>query len=134
MENILTLLSFGDEGWGDEIFSGVRVTISLSLATLPVGLLLGFFIALGKKSQERQLRIAADIYTTVFRGLPELLTLFLVYYGIQIGLSELFELMGLSFRVEINAFVAGMIALSLVFPRSARSAALRLQGNSARPI
>ena len=79
METTLKLLGFGAEGWGDEIASGVLVTVSLALATLPLGLAVGFLIALAKQSQERSLRLAANIYSTIFRGLPELLTLFLVF-------------------------------------------------------
>ena len=33
-----TLVACGDAGWGDEIAFGVKVTITLALATLPVGL------------------------------------------------------------------------------------------------
>ena len=44
---------------------------------------MGFFIALAKQSEEKSLRMSANIYTTLFRGLPELLTLFIVYYGLQ---------------------------------------------------
>jgi polar amino acid transport system permease protein len=115
VESILTLLSFGPQGWGDEILRGVLVTVSLALATLPFGLLAGFFIALAKKSEEPLLRRAGNIYTTIFRGLPELLTLFLVYYGAQIGLQQLLALLGAEAAVEINSFVAGMIALGVVF-------------------
>ncbi len=109
------LIGFGDTGWGDEIALGLLVTISLSLATLPVGLFIGFMIALAKQSSEKSLRIAADIYTTIFRGLPELLTIFMVYFGLQIGISNIARAIGFESGVEINAFLAGMIALALVF-------------------
>jgi len=112
---MLGLLSFGPEGWGDDIASGVLVTVSLALATLPLGLAAGFFVALGKQSEEPSLRLASNVYTTLFRGLPELLTLFLVYYGAQIGLQQLIVLFGGSSGIEINSFVAGMVALGVVF-------------------
>ena len=92
------LLSFGDLGWGDEIASGVLITITLALATLPFGLLIGFFVALAKQSQEWSLRTAADIYTTLFRGLPELLTLFLVYFGMQIAIQKVIVILDLKTR------------------------------------
>ncbi|MFN3507537.1 MAG: ABC transporter permease [Allorhizobium sp.] len=110
-----TLVGCGDTGWGDEIAFGVKVTISLALATLPVGLALGFLIALARQSGEWSLRAATGIYTTIFRGLPELLTLFIVYFGFQILVQSLLSWLGIEQRVEINAFVAGMIALSVVF-------------------
>ncbi|MDF1719072.1 MAG: ABC transporter permease [Minwuia sp.] len=115
MDEISTLLALGDTGWGDEIAAGVGVTLSLALATLPLGLLIGFFIALAKQSEEPTLRLAGNIYTTVFRGLPELLTLFLVYFGAQIGIRELMLAMGSETSIEINSFFAGMVALGLVF-------------------
>ena len=112
---MLTLIGFGPEGWGDEILLGVGVTVSLALATLPFGLLVGFLVALGKQSEEPSLRLASNIYTTIFRGLPELLTLFLVYFGVQIGAQQLLALFGYTGGVTINSFVAGMIALGVVF-------------------
>jgi polar amino acid transport system permease protein len=61
------------------------------------------------------LRIAGNIYTTIFRGLPELLTLFLVFYGAQIGLQKLIHLVDPEATVEVNSFVSGMVALGVVF-------------------
>lgn len=109
-----SILSCGAEGWGDELAAGVLVTLSLALATMPVGLILGFLLALGMRSQEKSLRLAAGIYTTIFRGLPELLTLFIVYYGAQILIQSLLSAIGVDARVEINAFLAGLIALGVV--------------------
>lgn len=115
MDGILTLLSFGPDGWGDDIAYGVLVTVSLALATLPLGLFIGFMVALAKQSSEPSLRLAGNIYTTIFRGLPELLTLFLVFYGAQIGLQNVARLFNPGASIEINSFVAGMLALGVVF-------------------
>jgi amine acid ABC transporter, permease protein, 3-TM region, His/Glu/Gln/Arg/opine family len=110
-----SILSCGADGWGDEIAFGFRVTVALAIATLPVGLTIGFLLALASQSLERTLRAAVGIYTTIFRGLPELLTLFIVYYGLQILIQSILSAMGVEQRIEINAFFAGMIALSVVF-------------------
>ena len=115
MEGSASLLAFGPEGWGDELASGVLVTVSLALATLPLGLAAGFAVALAKQSPERSLRMAAGIYTTIFRGLPELLTLFLVFYGAQLALQRVVALIAPGASIEINAFAAGMVALGAVF-------------------
>ena len=111
----LGYLAFGDTGWSDEIARGVLITASLALATLPIGLAIGFLLALAKQSREESLRLAADVYTTIFRGLPELLTIFMVYYGMQIGIRQLSLALGFEGGIEINAFAAGMIALAVVF-------------------
>mgnify|MGYP002631813695 CR=1 FL=1 len=113
MENAQTLLSFGDAGWGDQLFAGLLVTLSLALTTLPFALLLGLLIALAGRSSVRSLRISANIFTTAFRGLPELLTLFIIYYGGQILVQQVVGLFSDTY-VEVNGFVAGVIALTLV--------------------
>ena len=115
MDHYLTLLSFGPDGWGDEIAWGTLITITLAIATLPLGLLMGYFLALAKQSSERTLVISSNIYTTIFRGLPELLTLFIVYFGFPIGLNIIVhDLLGFDL-VNVNSFIAGMIALGVVF-------------------
>lgn len=116
---ILNLLPDGSlmsctNGWGDGIARGFFITMSLALATLPVGLAIGFFVALAKQSRSRVLRLAVNIYVTIFRGLPELLTIFIIYYGGQIALRHLLSSFGMAESVEINAFAAGVIALALV--------------------
>jgi polar amino acid transport system permease protein len=124
MPGAWTLLSWGPQGWLDDIAYGVFVTISLALATLPLGLAIGFLIALAKQSPERSLRLAGNVYTTIFRGLPELLTLFLVFFGAQIGLQRLFQIFDPNATVDVNAFVSGMIALGVVFSSYASEAFL----------
>ncbi len=108
-------MSWGPDGWLDDIAYGAFITVSLALATLPIGLAIGFLVALAKQSAEPSLRLAGNVYTTIFRGLPELLTLFLVYFGGQIGLQKLFQLFDPNATVDVSAFVSGMIALGVVF-------------------
>jgi polar amino acid transport system permease protein len=115
MQSTWTLLSWGPQGWLDDIAYGVFVTVSLAVATLPLGLAIGFLAALAKQSKEPSLRLAGDIYTTIFRGLPELLTLFVVFYGAQIGIQKIVHLLAPDANIEVNSFVSGMIALGAVF-------------------
>ncbi|ANT51837.1 ABC transporter permease [Mesorhizobium amorphae] len=115
MLSVWTLLSWGPDGWLDDIVSGAAVTVLLALATLPIGLTIGFFIALGKQSEEPSLRIAANIYTTIFRGLPELVTLFLFFFGGPLILQYLIRLVRPEATIDVNAFVAGMIVLAIIF-------------------
>ncbi|MET3592641.1 MULTISPECIES: ABC transporter permease [Mesorhizobium] len=114
-QSIWTLLSWGPDGWSDDIASGVLVTIALALATLPIGLVIGFFVAFAKQSQEPSLRLAANIYTTVFRGLPELVTLFLFFFGMPLLLQYVVRLFNPDATIDVNSFIAGMIVLSLIF-------------------
>lgn len=113
MSDLFALLAFGPDGWGDELLAGLRVTLFLALATAPVGLIGGFLLALARRSDVTALKIFATVFTTIFKGLPELITLFIVYYGLSIAIAELFSLFG-DVRVEVSSFLAGVIALGCV--------------------
>jgi len=110
----LGLLGFGPDGWGDELAAGAWLTIRLALATLPFGLAVGFLAALARNSPRRWLRTPGNAFTTIFRGLPELLTLLLVYFGGQTLFTRIAGLFG-GAQIEVSAFVAGLVALGLVF-------------------
>jgi polar amino acid transport system permease protein len=102
------LLGFGPGGWGWALLQGAAITISIALATLPFGLALGLIVALCKRSESILLRAFATVYTTVFRGVPELLTLYIIYFGIQIVVQKVWS------GFSIPPFVAGMVALGMV--------------------
>ncbi|WP_397453357.1 ABC transporter permease [Pseudomonas sp. NA-150] len=110
----LTLLSLGEGGWGMALLEGAVVTIALALACVPIGIPLGLLLATAANADNRLPRALATVFSTVFRGLPELLTLLIVYYGCQIGLQKLMAHWGFTTEISINAFMAAVIALSLV--------------------
>lgn len=114
MVSILDLLAWTPPGWGSALASGALTTIAIALATLPFGLALGLLVALGARSENALIRMVATTYTTVFRGVPELLTLFIIYFGIQILAQRGWVALGLPGQFSIPPFVAGMIALGVV--------------------
>ena len=91
------------------------MTIGLALTTLPFGLAFALAAALAKDSNRAWLRGLGEAYTTIFRGLPELLTLLLIYYGAQILSRKLATATGLPIDLNLSPFWAGVAALSLVF-------------------
>jgi polar amino acid transport system permease protein len=105
-------LLFGPNGWWPLLLRGAAVTVALALCTIPFGFGLGLGLALLKVSPRRAVRIPSEAYTTFFRGIPDLLSLFIVYFGLQALLDSLGRAAG--FHLELNAFAAGVIALSLV--------------------
>jgi len=110
------LFAYGDAGWGDELVRGLGVTVALALVALPVGLLMGFLAAGAALSPYRPLRVLGTGYTTVMRGMPELLTLFVVYNGIGILINAMLQALNPeSSGMEFSPFLAGVIALGLVF-------------------
>jgi polar amino acid transport system permease protein len=113
LADVISLLSLGPEGWGDEFLRGAGLTLLLAVCTLPVGLTVGLAVALAKDSRSLLLRGLGNVYTTVFRALPELLTILIIYYGGQIMIRSLAEALGFP-AFEINGFVAGLVSLGLV--------------------
>lgn len=110
----LALLSFGEGGWAMALLAGASLTIILALTCVPIGLPIGLVMAMASRSKHRHDKAFAAVFSTVFRGLPELLTLLIVYYGFQIGLQKILVHWGYEGEVTINAFLAAVIALSLV--------------------
>ncbi|MBF0391473.1 MAG: ABC transporter permease [Alphaproteobacteria bacterium] len=102
-------------GFGDQLLAGTLLTLQLAFASLGVGLALGMAGALAKTSRNAAARWAGSTYTTVVRGVPELLVVLLVYFGASQVLTMLAELVGIDAYVEIDAFTAGTIALGLTF-------------------
>lgn len=113
--DLLRLLSFGPDGWGQQLLDGLSLTIRLALATLPFGLLLGLGLAHLINGKRKWMANAATVFATTFRALPELLTLFIIYYGGGAILQSVSQLLfGAPFG-ELSGFLAGMVALGIVF-------------------
>jgi polar amino acid transport system permease protein len=106
-------LLFGPDGWWGLLLKGAMVTLALALTTLPIGLTGGLALAVMKLSSSRPIRGACNIYTTFFRGIPDLLALFIIYFGLQALLNKLGPALGVG-KIEISAFTAGVVALSAV--------------------
>ena len=107
-------LLFGPEGWIGLLLNGTVVTVALAVTTVPFGFGAGRVLALMKLARSRVLRAVCDAYTTFFRGIPDLLALFIVYFGLQALIDKLGKLAGAGGHIEVSAFAAGVIALSTV--------------------
>ena len=107
-------LLFGANGWGSLLMKGAAVTLLLGLSTLPVGFGLGLAIAVLKRSRYSAIRAFGEAYTTVFRGIPDLLALFIIYFGLQALVDKLSRTLSLGFQIEVNAFLAGVLALGAI--------------------
>ena len=70
------LLAYGDTGWGDELFFATLMTIAVAIAAILIGFLLAAIFTTFKLSKNKILNLIGGFYTTVFRGVPELLNAF----------------------------------------------------------
>lgn len=103
------------QGFGHLLLSGAWVTIQLALASLAIGLIIGLMGASAKLSHNRVLRGIATTYTTVVRGVPELLLVLTLYFGGSQILMWFAGHFGYDEYIDVGAFVAGVAALSIAF-------------------
>lgn len=97
------------------ILHGALLTVAVSIASLCVSTVLGLLGATAKLSDKRLLVWGATLYTTVVRGIPELVLMLLVFYGAAIGFNSLFEAIGSDFVLDLNPFVAGVATLGFIY-------------------
>lgn len=98
------------QGFGDQIIAGAITTLQVALTSLVLGIAVGLSGAMAKVSGIGALRWLADSYTTIVRGIPELLIILILYFGGTVALTALFGR-----YVEVDAFAAGVFALTIVF-------------------
>lgn len=97
------------------ILQGALLTVGVSLAALVVSIVLGLLGAGAKLSGHPILVALATTYTTVVRGIPDLVVMLLVFYGGTIGLNHLLEFMGSQATVDINPFLAGVLTIGFIY-------------------
>ncbi len=97
------------------ILEGSVLTVGVSLCALLVSILLGLLGAAAKLSGRPVLVGLASTYTTVIRGIPDLVVMLLVFYGGTIGINHLLESMGHKGSIDINPFLAGVITIGFIY-------------------
>ncbi|MBP2199937.1 ABC transporter permease [Pantoea cypripedii] len=108
------LLGFGDEGWGMALLRAAGVTFSVSLCAFVLGMLLGSLLCWMQLSGNRWQRKAANGYVIVMRGVPELLVIYLFYFGGRQVVAFFGEVLGLAGPFDVNGFIAGAVAIGLI--------------------
>lgn len=114
MLQTLALFGFGEHGWGALLLFGASVTLAVTGAALLIGAVLGSLAAWAKLSSSRVAQVAGSFYTTVFRGVPELLVIFLFYFGGSSVLTAGGHLFGREGFVGIPTFLAGALAVGVI--------------------
>ena len=110
----LQLMSFGEGGWAPAMLMGAGVTLILALTGFFLGACFGVAGAYAKISGGPVARRVADVYTTVLRGIPDLLVIYLFYFGGSAVLTAVGRFFGGEGFVSIPAFLAGALAIGVV--------------------
>ena len=110
----MELLAFGDTGWGDELFRATLMTITVSISAMLIGFSFAAIFTPLKLSKFKFLNLIANIYTTVIRGVPELLVIYLFFFGGSGAIMFVASIFGYNEYIEINAFVTGSFAIGII--------------------
>ena len=111
---LMQMFGFGPEGWGGVWLLAALMTVALTLAALAVGAVAGALVAAAKLSRRRTLRVIGDLYTTVFRGVPELLVIYLFYFGGSALVTTVGQWFGADGFVGVPPFVICALAVGMI--------------------
>ena len=110
----MELLAFGDTGWGDELFRATLMTIAVSITAMIIGFSFAAVFTPLKLSKYKSLNLIGNIYTTVIRGVPELLVIYLFFFGGSGAIMFVASIFGYNEYIEINAFITGSFAIGII--------------------
>jgi octopine/nopaline transport system permease protein len=109
----LDIISFGPTGWGAALLAGALMTLAVAVTGFFVGGVIGVFVAWAKIAGGRVLRVFADGYTTVLRGIPELLVIYLFYFGGSALVTAIGKYFGAEGFIGLPGFLAGSLAVGV---------------------
>jgi arginine/ornithine transport system permease protein len=101
-------------GYGPALLGGLWLTLSVAAMSLAIACVFGLLGATAKLSRSRPARVAAEVYTTLIRSLPDLVLMLLIFYGGQIALNALAESRGWGY-LDIDPFTAGVLTIGFIF-------------------
>lgn len=97
------------------VLAAGSTTLALAAVALALSIVLGLLSAWAKISGGTLLRAVATGYTTVVRGVPDLVLMLIVFYSLPALLNQGLEALGWDYWVEFSPFAAGAATLGLIF-------------------
>ncbi|MCL4110674.1 UNVERIFIED_CONTAM: hypothetical protein GTU68_048655 [Idotea baltica] len=107
---------FDLQGYEASILKGAVLTIEVALLSLILAMVLGMLGALAKLAPYRWARAIATLYTTVIRGIPDLVLMMLIFFGGQILLNNsLYSINEWLNYIDVSPFIAGVLTIGFIF-------------------
>ena len=110
----MEILAFGDTGWGDELLVATLMTLAVSITAMLIGFIFALIFTPLKLSKYKLLNIFANSYTTIIRGVPELLVIYLFFFGGSGAIMFVASIFGYNDYIEINAFLTGAFSIGII--------------------
>ena len=101
-------------GFSGVILQGALVTLELAISSVVLAVIIGLIGAGGKLSQNRPLGLVFEGYTTLIRGVPDLVLMLLIFYGLQIALNTVIDALGMA-QFDIDPMIAGIITSGFIY-------------------
>jgi octopine/nopaline transport system permease protein len=108
------LMGFGPLGWGLPMLAAAAMTFAVAVAAMAFGAVFGTIGAAAKLSRSRVAHAVADGYTTVLRGVPDLLVIYLFYFGGSAAVTAVGHYLGAEGFIGVPAFLTGALAVGIV--------------------
>ena len=102
-------------GYSGLIIGGLKQTLSVGLLAMLLATTIGMFGAIAKTSDNVVLRVIATFYTATIRGIPELILLLLIFYGLPTLVQDIGKNLGYDFILNFNSFAAGTLTLAFIY-------------------
>ena len=103
------------QGYGWMLLKGAKLTIYVGVSSMILAMGLGLFGALCKLSPSRLVRFLAECYTTIIRGIPELVLILLVYYGVPTLIQDICAFFGFETYISLNPFISGVATIGFIY-------------------
>ena len=103
------------KGYGAVILDGAWLTLQLALSSMALAIVLGLIGVALRLSPVRWLAWLGDLYSTVIRGIPDLVLILLIFYGGQDLLNRVAPLLGFDDYIDLNPLAAGIGTLGFIF-------------------
>ncbi len=102
-------------GYGATIVEGAWLTLQLSLLSMALAIALGLLGAAIRLSPVKWLAWCGDLYSTVIRGVPDLVLILLIFYGGQAAVNWVAPMVGYDDYIDLNPFASGVGTLGFIF-------------------
>jgi len=110
----MELLYFGNKGWGDELAIATVMTVIVSITAMVIGFAFAAIFTPLKLSRKKYYNLISNSYTTIIRGVPELLVIYLFFFGGSGAVMYVASIFGYNEYIEINAFLTGSFSIGII--------------------
>ena len=112
---LVATLGFGETGWGLYLLGGAGMTLAVTVAAMLIGAVVGALVAWAKIAGNMPATLVGNVYTVVLRGAPELLIIYMVYFGRVVDvIGNSLGALGIGNSTTINSFLAGALGVGLI--------------------